>query len=544
MSRALSLLIALACVTPLAAESVDFEHTYCIPYARRGKALTHVPTVQFTPDGKQMLAGCSTGEVFLWQRNAQLPARRFRFRGGFVRGAAVDPGGRYLAVGYLNTLVAVDLATGRRLSSAGSQSVIGLAVHPKLPMVAVITPREITIRRMADLKKIGRFRSPSASYFNAASWSPDGKRLAMVGGTKLVRHRNDLIPSGTGFVEVRELAGGKAVLSRRLSQALYAVSYHPKVQRVAFGGRDRKLYQVDLASGKSFTLPVGQPYWITTMAYSPDGRTLAVGDESCDVWLRSLTRDGHHLRLLMHSKHHVECWLTQVAWTPDSSRVLFGCRSNTHAPRPSTYAPNLPAAISAAPAVRKTEQQIVDGRRAVMRKLHSDRVASAELAQLQQLAMQISGRLARLSVRWGREMVLPAHMRPPSKQVAVPEGMVREGLIPVPFVLAPFTRKSNRWNMTSTRPLEDYSRPGDMLTVLRLAPGAAQQEISARALQDADLKKLWDRLRVRADALGRSGGTRGEIERLEELGKARKQALLTSRKVVSSSFRINQYRLR
>ncbi|MHC4224104.1 MAG: WD40 repeat domain-containing protein, partial [Planctomycetota bacterium] len=125
---------------------------------------------------------------------------------------------------------------------------------------------------------------------------------------------------------------------------------------VAYGGVDRQVYQYSLAEKKEEVISKGQPFWITCLGYSPDGRRIAVGDESCDIWLYEVSSK----KRLFHNKHHVECWLNSVAWAPDNETFLFGCRPNSHAGRPHLHMPLTRAEAARSAVARDSRRRLLD----------------------------------------------------------------------------------------------------------------------------------------------------------------------------------------
>ncbi|MHC4390397.1 MAG: WD40 repeat domain-containing protein, partial [Planctomycetota bacterium] len=103
---------------------------------------------------------------------------------------------------------------------------------------------------------------------------------------------------------------------------LYAVAFSPDGRTISFGGQEKKVYAVAVKGGDPVILSEKQPFDITALGYNHTGDVLAIGDESCDVWLLDVEAKAH----LFHGKHHVECWLSSLAWAPDNETFLFGCR--------------------------------------------------------------------------------------------------------------------------------------------------------------------------------------------------------------------------
>jgi len=136
-----------------------------------------------------------------------------------------------------------------------------------------------------------------------------------------------------GRLLVMDLAARRKHYETVKPSPLYALAFHPKGTHVAYGGQQNEVYQYQFDAEREEVISKGQPFWITCLGYSPDGGKLAVGDESCDIWLYDVAAKD----LVFHNKHHVECWLGGVAWAPDNETFLFACRPNSHAGKPAIF---------------------------------------------------------------------------------------------------------------------------------------------------------------------------------------------------------------
>jgi dipeptidyl aminopeptidase/acylaminoacyl peptidase len=101
------------------------------------------------------------------------------------------------------------------------------------------------------------------------AWSPDGARLATGGAT----------------ATVWDAAGGRELLTLRLTGTVQAVAWSPDGKRLATGGNDgTKVWE--MAGGRELLTLQGQTGKVTSVAWSPDGARLAAGgdDGMVRVW--------------------------------------------------------------------------------------------------------------------------------------------------------------------------------------------------------------------------------------------------------------------
>jgi hypothetical protein len=301
-------------------EAVELEASFLLP-PRDGASPSHSPSVVFTADGKRMLTATSDNEIAVFDVATRRLLRRIRFPEEGTDGVALDASGRFAAWA-LKTggLAVVEIASGKVVARDGTLAARWVAASPDGRRLAVSRGRELEIRALPSLALERSLGSHEAEVTNL-TWSSDGARLAST--------------AEDGRLLLHDATSGRTVLAVKKDAPLYAVAFHPRGGAVAYGGRDQKVYQYTFAPAGEEIVSQNQPYWITCLGYSPDGERLAAGDESCDIWLyRVKTQE-----LTFHSKHHVECWLSAVAWAPDNETFLFGCRPNAHAGRPTLYEP-------------------------------------------------------------------------------------------------------------------------------------------------------------------------------------------------------------
>lgn len=201
-------------------------------------------TASFSPDGKIIAAADGVGSApYLWNVATRRVVALGGSRGVHVGVLAFSPDGR--------TLAAADWALGDAL--AGRRQIRG---------DAIIRLWNLGRRRVvAVLRASGRFGMFDMQY------SPDGKRLAA---------------SGNG-IYLWNTATGK--IYRRIAGPGWALAFSPDGRLLAgVGGRDAAVW--DVATGRlvvTVTDPSGSIFY--SVAFSPDGRTLAAGDHAGRVYL-------------------------------------------------------------------------------------------------------------------------------------------------------------------------------------------------------------------------------------------------------------------
>lgn len=276
------------------------------------------------PDVKQRARTDLYGDPLPPRALLRLGTVRFR-HGGQVNALALSPQGKTLATASEDgTLRLWDAATGRELRRFTEQDrVRSLAFTPDGTILASVGgPGNHAVRlwEVTTGKLLRKLESPG-HWFGRVAVSPDGKMVA----ASADRHRIVLWETGTGRL-LHTLDG------REQSNFPGPIAFSPDGQTLASGSNSGSIHLWNVATGQGQRrfvvqppLPEGKggPPWyhgmIQTLAFSPDGRTLASGAQQSPIRLWDMST-GKEIRTLPGDR----AGTFSLAFSPDGGILASG----------------------------------------------------------------------------------------------------------------------------------------------------------------------------------------------------------------------------
>ncbi len=226
-----------------------------------------VYTVAFSPDGKTLASGSSDRTIRLWDVATGNEIAKLKAHTEEVRSVCFSPDGkRLVSGGGDNTVRFWDVATGKELSAMGADKwVYSVALAPSGKLLAIgsmnraalvyDTTRDKGIRRLLGHKDL----------VYSVAFSPDGRLLASASHDNTVR-----------FWDVT--ADKELCVLKELNAPVYHVAFSPDGRTLAAMSIDGEIGLWEVVSQKHIrTLAGSKPLQRSTFAFSPNGKTIAVG---------------------------------------------------------------------------------------------------------------------------------------------------------------------------------------------------------------------------------------------------------------------------
>ncbi|WP_069815554.1 nSTAND1 domain-containing NTPase [Streptomyces sp. TP-A0874] len=305
----------------------DPKHPYPLGAPLAGPS-SAVMSLAFSPDGRRLAAGNADGAVDLWS----LPATVLTGAGGNVASVAFAPNGRTLAAANQNGTVSLwntadrnrPAPLGELLSGPGGPALSVRFSPDGRTLAAGGSDGTVRLWNTADPRRpasLGPVLTGAGGPVHSLVFSPDGRTLAAAGDD----------PSGTVQLwDVTDPSAPEAVVSGvgGATRSVWSLAFAADSRTVAIGGdvSSREVGVWRMVDG--WLVRLGQPLakpagTVATVAFSPDGRTLAVGNSGGSVDLWNMTdphRPERRGKALAPSSGPVD----SVAFSPDGRTLAVG----------------------------------------------------------------------------------------------------------------------------------------------------------------------------------------------------------------------------
>jgi len=108
------------------------------------------------------------------------------------------------------------------------------------------------------------------------------------------------------------------------SNSVQSVAFSPDGQTLASGSSDATIKLWEVRTGKLLTTLEGHSDWVGSMAFGPDGQTLASGSNDNTIKLWEVRTGKLRATLAGHSR-----WVQSMAFSPDGQTLASGSNDTT-----------------------------------------------------------------------------------------------------------------------------------------------------------------------------------------------------------------------
>ncbi|BBM86344.1 hypothetical protein UABAM_04730 [Candidatus Uabimicrobium amorphum] len=232
-----------------------------------------VRSVAFSPDGKTLASGSVDETVRLWDVATGKLITKITGHANDVNSVAFSPDGKTLASGSDRTVRLWDIVTGKEITkiTGHTKGIRSLAFSPDGKTLASSGSHDTTVVLwdIVTRKEIHKITGHT-SYVNSVAFSPDGKTLASGSVDRTVR----LWDVATGK-QITKITGH--------TYSVWSVAFSPDGKTLASGSLDETVRLWDVATGKEITKITGHTDRVNSVAFSPDGKTLASASGSYNI---------------------------------------------------------------------------------------------------------------------------------------------------------------------------------------------------------------------------------------------------------------------
>jgi WD40 repeat protein/energy-coupling factor transporter ATP-binding protein EcfA2 len=297
-----------------------------------------VLSVAFSPDGDSLASGGGNHEIMLWDVKTHQPiGQPLTGQADFVTSVTFSPDGAILASGGDdNTIILWDVEARHPIGqplTGHTNSVESVAFSPDGKTIASGSSDNTIILWDADARQpISQSLTEDAGVAFSVAFSPDGKTLAGGFDTTIILWD---APEHEPLAQAAVIKLSSYIFSLAFSQDDQILATTSCVEEIGDNPANfdcvlGQIFLYDVKTGQPLGDPlIGHNGWVRTVAFSPDGKTLASGSDDNTIILWDVESRQPIGQPFAHPlTEHIEP-VSSVAFSPDGKSLASGSGDNT-----------------------------------------------------------------------------------------------------------------------------------------------------------------------------------------------------------------------